>query len=229
VPVIRFRSLVLDVDSTLSAVEGIDYLAAMRGDVVSARVASITDRAMRGEIALEDVYAERLVAVMPQLAEVTSLSYAYVARMEPGAAEALAQLAASGVRIVLVSAGIRDAILPLARAVGVSDADVHAVRVYFTEKGNYAGFNVASPLTQNGGKVSVVRGLGLPRPILAVGDGVTDAELKTADPPAVDAFAAYTGVVAREPVIKVADYTVHNFKEIVALVTGSGKPGSLLA
>jgi phosphoserine phosphatase len=221
VPAPRFRSLILDVDSTISAVEGIDYLAAMRGDAVSARVASITDRAMRGEVRLDDVYAERLVAVMPQFAEVVKLSYAYIARMEPGAAEALAQIAASGVRIVLVSGGIREAILPLARAVGVPDADVHAVRVYFTEKGNYAGFNVASPLTQNGGKVSVVRGLGLPRPILAVGDGATDAELKTVDPPAVDAFAAYTGVVAREAVIEVADYTVHNFQEIVALVRGS--------
>jgi phosphoserine phosphatase len=125
-----------------------------------------------------------------------------------------------GIRVVLVSAGIREAILPLARTVGVPDSDVHAVRVYFTEAGNYAGFNAASPLAQNGGKVTVVRGLGLARPILAVGDGMTDAELRTLEPPAVDAFAVYTGVVERAPVVRVADYTIRSFEQLLAVMRG---------
>ena len=208
----------LDVDSTLSGVEGIDHLAALRSGAVRARVAEITDRAMRGEVALAEVYAERLAAVRPTRAEVIELGREYVARLEPGARESLATLANAGVKIVLVSAGIRDAILPLARAVGVSDSDVHAVDVYFTDNGDYAGFDTASPLTQNGGKATIVGGLGLPRPILAVGDGVTDAELKTLDPPAVDTFAAYTGVVSRAPVVSVADYTINSFEQLLALV-----------
>ena len=80
---------------------------------------------------------------------------------------------------------------------------------------------MASPLTQNGGKAIVVRNLNLPRPILAVGDGVTDAEMKTVDPPAVDAFAAYTGVVERAPVVSVADYTIKSFEELLALILGA--------
>jgi len=211
----------LDVDSTLSGVEGIDRLAALRSEAVRARVAEITDRAMRGEVALGDVYAERLAAVRPTRAEVIELGREYVARLEPGARESLATLADAGVKIVLVSAGIRDAILPLARAVGISDSDVHAVDVYFTDNGDYAGFDTASPLTQNGGKTIVVRKLHLPRPILAVGDGVTDAELKTLEPSAVDAFAAYTGVVERAPVVSVADYTIHSFEQLLALMLGT--------
>ena len=53
----------LDVDSTLSAVEGIDWLAALRSEAVRERVAEVTDRAMRGEVPLAAVYAERLAAV----------------------------------------------------------------------------------------------------------------------------------------------------------------------
>ena len=208
----------LDVDSTLSGVEGIDHLAALRSEAVRARVAEITDRAMRGEVALAEVYAERLAAVRPARAEVIELGREYVARMEPGARESLATLADAGVKIVLVSAGIRDAILLLAREVGISDSDVHAVDVYFRDNGDYAGFDSASPLTQNGGKATIVRGFGLPRPILAVGDGVTDAELKTLDPPAVDAFAAYTGVINRASVVSVADYTINSFERLLALI-----------
>lgn len=208
----------LDVDSTLSGVEGIDQLAALRSDAVRARVAEITALAMQGEVALADVYAERMAAVRPTRAEVIELGHEYIARTESGAPEALAALANAGVRIVLVSAGLREAIVPLAKSVGLSDSDVHAVSVHFTDRGEYAGFDAASPLTQNGGKAIVVQKLNLPRPILAVGDGLTDAELKTLDPPAVDAFAAYTGVVARAPVISVADYTINNFEQLLSLV-----------
>jgi len=211
---------VLDVDSTLSGVEGIDSLAARRGEAVRARVAEITDSAMRGEVPLADVYTERLAAVMPTRAEIIELGREYVERMESGAAEALAELAQQGVRIVLVSAGIRDAIVPLARVLGIPDSDVHAVRVDFTDSGDYDGFDATSPLTQNGGKAIIVRSLGLLKPILAVGDGVTDAELKTIDPPAVDAFAAYTGVVERAPVVSVADYRVESFEELLILMLG---------
>ena len=213
----------LDVDSTLSGVEGIDRLAALRSEAVRAHVAEITDRVMRGEVALAEVYAERLAAVRPTRAEVNELGREYIARMEPGAPESLASLADAGVKIVLVSAGIRDAILPLARSVGISDSDVHAVPVYFTDNGDYAGFDTASPLTQNGGKATIVSDLGLARPILAVGDGVTDAELRTIDPPAVDAFAAYIGVVERAPVVSVADYRVNSFEQLLALMLGTAE------
>ena len=211
----------LDVDSTLSGVEGIDSLAALRSEAVRARVAEITDRAMRGDIPLADVYADRLMAVRPTRSEVSELGREYVVRMESGASETLAKLANSGVKIVLVSAGIHDAIIPLARSVGVADSDVHAVPVYFTDDGDYERFDTASPLTHNGGKAVVVRKLHLPRPILAVGDGMTDAELTTLDPRTVDAFAAYTGVVERAQVVSVADYAVNDFKQLLALILGN--------
>ena len=43
----RFASVVLDVDSTLCGIEGIDFLAARRGPDVGERIAELTDRAMR--------------------------------------------------------------------------------------------------------------------------------------------------------------------------------------
>jgi phosphoserine phosphatase len=60
-----FASVILDVDSTLTGIEGIDWLAEHRGADLGARVTELTDRAMRGEIALDAVYGERLALVRP--------------------------------------------------------------------------------------------------------------------------------------------------------------------
>lgn len=211
----------VDVDSTLSAIEGIDWLAALRSDSLRERVAATTDRAMRGEITVGAVYAERLEAVSPTRDEVAGLAQAYLERIEDGARQSLAMLTNLGVRVILISGGIREAILPLARSIGLAEADVHAVPIRFTEAGAYAGFEAESPLTQNGGKAAVVRGLRLERPILAVGDGITDLELKTLEPAAVDAFAAYTGVADRPAVTRHADYVIRGFDELPGIVTES--------
>lgn len=208
----------LDVDSTLSAIEGIDWLAERRSREVSDRVTQLTERAMRGEVPLGQVYAERLDSVLPTRDEIAELGRAYVERLEPGARRSLALLTKAGVRIVVVTAGLYDAILPLAHALGIAAEDVHAVAIRFTDSGEYAGFDAGSPLTRNGGKVTVVRGLDIRRPILAVGDGITDLELRTVDPPAVDAFAAYARVVERAGVIAAADHVIRSFDELPAIV-----------
>lgn len=173
-----------------------------------------------GEIPVEDVYAERLNAVRPSYDEVVQLGRAYAERIEPGAAESLAKLTNAGIRVVLVTGGLRDAILPVAEAIGLPPGAVNAVSLHFTDSGEYAGFDGESPLTRNAGKVEVVRALGLEHPTLGVGDGITDLELRTADPPAVAAFAAYTGVVTRDAVVQGADYVISRFDELPGIVLG---------
>jgi phosphoserine phosphatase len=175
---------------------------------------------MQGEVRVEEIFAARLDLVAPSRQEVAELAGVYVSRIEPGAAQSLAKLTNAGVRLVLVSGGMRDAILPLARHLGIPDADVNAVAMQFDESGAYAGFDRASPAGRNGGKAEIVRSLGLERPTLGVGDGITDLELKTAIPPAVDAFAAYTGVIHRPIVAAAADYVIRTFDELPAIVLG---------
>lgn len=214
----RFASVVLDVDSTLSRTEGIEWLATRRGPAVAQSVAQATVRAMQGEVALQDVYADRLALVRPDHGDIEALAQDYIDNVSPGAGEALAMLHAAGVRLVVVSGGLRDAILPLTRMLKIADADVHAVTLQFTPSGEYAGFDARAPLARSGGKPVVVRTLALPTPVLALGDGATDAELKTVLPAAVNAFAAFTGVAAREPVVRVADYVVQSFAQLPSVV-----------
>jgi phosphoserine phosphatase len=209
-----FASVVLDVDSTLCGVEGIDWLAALRGSDVGAQVTSLTDRAMRGRIALDAVYGERLALVQPSRSEVEMLAALYASALAPGAARAVRRLRDAGRRVALVSGGLREAILPVAQRLGIPDADVHAVAVRFTADGDYEGYDTSSPLATAVGKRTVVEALALPPRVLAVGDGATDLAIR----PVVEAFAAFTGFVRREAVVQDADLEVATFDQLLDLV-----------
>lgn len=207
---LKFASVVLDVDSTLCNVEGVDWLAKLRGPDVARQSANLTDRAMKGEIPLESVYAERLDLIRPTREEIDALARVYVEKLALGAATTIRALRDAGVRVVLVSGGLRRAIWPVARSIGVGEADLNAVDVRWDHGGTYQDFDRQSPLTTQHGKVDVVRRLNLPRPILAVGDGATDAAMR----PAVDAFYAFTAFQRRAAVIAAADSEVSSFDQL---------------
>ena len=209
-----FASVVIDVDSTLCGIEGIDWLSERRGAEIGIAVAELTDKAMRGEIPLDSVYGARLDLVRPSSDEIASLAAAYRAALAPGAAEAIAALQHAGRRVVLVSGGLREAIVPVARILGITEHDVHAVSLRADAAGNFSGFDERSPLTTAAGKAEVVRSLDLPRRVLAVGDGATDLAIR----PVVDAFAAFTGYVRRAPVVAGADAIIDSFAQLLELV-----------
>lgn len=215
-----YASVVIDVDSTLCGVEGIDFLAARRGPEVTAQIVALTDKAMKGEIPLESIYGHRLTTIRPTRADIAALAAEYKRTLAPGAGNAIAAMRAAGVELTLVSGGIREAIIPVARRLGFDDAGVHAVSLRFDESGNYLDFDRSSPLTTQPGKPVLVAALiddgRLSRPILAVGDGATDAKLVGL----VNTFAAYTGFAQRANVVAVADLEVASFTQLEQFVTG---------
>lgn len=210
------RSLILDVDSTLTTLEGIDWLAAQRGTAIAEYVAGLTDQAMSGMLTLDEVFELRLAAVRPSRNDVEHLAEAYMRSISPGAPEAIEAIQAAGIRIVLVSGGIREAIMPLASMLRIPENDLHAVSLLFDEVGQMVNFDRITPLNRQHGKRMVVEALGLPRPVAAVGDGATDLEMRGA----VDCFVAFTGVVRREVVVKQADGSADSFSELRELVLG---------
>jgi phosphoserine phosphatase len=210
----RFASVVLDVDSTLCNLEGIDWLASRRGKLVAEESRTLTQRAMDGEIPLDSVYGARLALIRPTLHEIAALSTAYRKAIEPDAARVIATLRERGVHLFLVSGGIRRAIEPLALELGFLRDDLFAVELRWDASGAYMGFDTESPLTSQKGKLDIVRALPLDRPALAVGDGATDAAMR----PGVEAFAAFTGFVEREQVIRLADYVLPTFRDLETLV-----------
>jgi phosphoserine phosphatase len=206
----RYASVILDADSTIAGIEGVDWLAARRGPDVQRAVENLTTRAMNGELALEDVYGDRLRVIGATASDLVALAEAYQSALAPGAADAVAALHAAGIVVHVISGGLRPALLPMTRSLGIADACVHAVDPVADEAGRLTAA-APTPLTTQSGKRDVVRALALPRPVLAVGDGATDLAMAAA----VDTFAAYIGFVRRDAVVAGASLVLDSFAALV--------------
>jgi len=203
---VKYRFVFFDVDSTLVTIEGIDVLADGNPEI-----AKLTDAAMNGEIPLDQVYAKRLEMIRPSKERVEGLGTTYVASVVDGARETIAALQDGGVIVHLVTAGIEQAIRPLADALNIRN--VHAVKLTFDANGDYKDFDRRSFLTRPGGKELVVRDVRARSHGKAafIGDGVSDLEAK----PAVDLFIGFGGVVVRPRVKENADLYVTNLRDVL--------------
>ena len=211
------KLICFDCDSTLSSIEGIDELARLRGPGAFASVEAMTREAMDGRIPMENIFGLRLAAVRPGREEASEVGRLYVAHVEPTAKATIDALRVTGWTPVIVSAGFRQVIRPLAAFLGIDR--IEAVDLHFSADGSYAGFDTEFPATRTGGKKEILAGLrrewGAGR-VVMVGDGVSDLEAA----PAADLFIGFGGYVARERVKRGAGAFVTSLSAIVDLVEG---------
>ncbi len=181
-----FRVLVLDMDSTLITIEGIDELARLAG--CGDAVAAITDAAMRGAIG---DYAQSLRQRVALLAGAPAglIERVYRERMQlsPGARLLLAGARARGWRTVLVSGGFTALAERVRTDLGIGAVWANDLQI---EGGRLTG-TVAGP-PQNDGRIvdaaAKARALRAacadagcaPAQAIAVGDGVNDLEMLAA-------------------------------------------------
>jgi 2-hydroxy-3-keto-5-methylthiopentenyl-1-phosphate phosphatase len=96
--------------------------------------------------------------------------------VRPGFAEFVRAAREAGNRVVVVSSGFRDVILPVLRREGVGDLELIAHDVRFGPRGSTVIFRHGDTCEVCGEecKRSVIRELGHPGPIAYVGDGYSD-------------------------------------------------------
>ena len=214
----RFAAVVFDVDSTIAAIEGIDWLARRRGPDVARECAELTTQAMEGVLPLEAVYQRRLAAIAPTREDLDRLAEAYVESVQPLAAALILGLQHANVAVHLLSGGLREALLPLARELHICPHHLHAVDVEPDSNGRLVRLSGDQPLATQNGKPLVLAKLltssALPRPVVMVGDGSTDAATRGV----VDQFIAYTGVIRRDAVAAVADAEAVDFESLLPLL-----------
>lgn len=209
--------LLLDCDSTLSAIEGIDELARLAGPEVFAAVEAMTRDAMEGRTPLDEVFKRRLDLIRPSRAMVDAVARLYVEQAEPRAADAIAAARAADWTPVIVSGGFTDAIRPLADWIGI--ARVEAVGLRFAADGSYEGYDESHPATRTGGKVEIVARLRAefaPERVVMVGDGVSDLETAAV----VDRFIGFGRYSDRAKVREGAGRFIRSMAELPAALEG---------
>ncbi|MFI3185417.1 MAG: HAD-IB family phosphatase [Methylococcaceae bacterium] len=196
-----FDVICFDCDSTLSKIEGIDELARRMG--LGESMTRLTDAAMNGEVLLEAIYQQRLSLIRPDKASIAWLAELYIEQIVDGVKEVFETLTAPDKELHIVSGGLRQAILPLAHYLGLSETRVHAVDIYFNDDGSYRDYDQNSPLARSGGKAEICRQLLKSHgSLVMIGDGKTDMEAKQAGAVVI----GFGGVVDRQVVREQADF-----------------------
>ena len=212
-------NFVIDFDSTFTKVEGLDELAAiaLKGhkdqDKIVGQIKAITDRGMAGEIGFAESLKERVALLPANRSHVTELIEFLMGKISDSFARNEAFIRENAKHVYIVSSGFKDFIVPVAASMGVLEENVFANTFTYDEEGNITGYDESNLLSQDKGKVKLLRDLDLEGDIYAIGDGYTDYEMREAG--LANKFFAFTENVERQKVTDKADEIVHSFDEFL--------------
>jgi phosphoserine phosphatase len=167
------RLLVADMDSTIIGQECLDELADFAG--LKAKVAAITERAMRGEIEFEPALRERVGLLAGLSADTIDRVLAERITLNPGARTLVWTMRANGATAILVSGGFTAFTEKVAAMAGFNES--HANQLLVAD-GKLTG-RVAEPILGRSAKLATLEDaiirLGLnAEETMAVGDGAND-------------------------------------------------------
>jgi phosphoserine phosphatase len=173
----RKKLLVADMDSTMIGQECIDELADYAG--VKDRVAAITERAMRGEIAFAPALRERVALLKGLPAATIDQVIADRIRPNPGATTLIRTMRANGAYTCVVTGGFTAFMAPLAKAIGFDE--YHANTLLTDSAGRLTG-EVAEPVLGRDAKRDTLLALRERLQLrladtIAVGDGANDVPM----------------------------------------------------
>ncbi|MET4684847.1 phosphoglycerate dehydrogenase [Brevundimonas faecalis] len=218
---------IFDFDSTLVRVETLEALAdialsdAPDAAARKAEIAALTDQAMSGQVAFEDALRRRLELLSLKRSHVEALTDRILDEATASIRRNLDFFERHAERVYILSGGFREVIAPLAERLGIAPDHVLANDLVYDDEDRVVGVDEANPLSRAGGKPEVIRALNLAGPVVMVGDGWTDAEVKLAG--AADRFHAFTEVVSRPKVVEVADAVAASLDEVLFVEGVAGR------
>ena len=212
-------TLIFDFDSTLVDFETLELLAdiALAGapdaEAIRSQIASLTDRAMGGELDFGQALRQRLALLPLNRDHVQILAASAPDRLTASVRRNLDFFHQNPGKIIVISGGFREVIAPVAQELGVPPDRILCNDLIYDADGRVTGVDEANPLSHANGKPAAIHALNLSGRVVMIGDGWNDAEVKIAG--AADAFYAFTEVVRRARVVEAADMEAASLDEVL--------------
>lgn len=206
---------IIDFDSTFVRIEALDLLAeiALKDNAnkhcILQKIKHVTNAGMNGEISFLDSLTQRLALFSANKKHIALLSKQLSKFITLSFTRNKAFFKSNSQEIFILSGGFHEYIYPVVKKFGIPEDHVLANTFLYDQKENIIGFD--RKMYQD--KVSLVKELNLSGEIFVIGDGMTDAEIRTQKQ--ANYFYAFTENITREAVIKHADYQVKNFDEFL--------------
>ncbi|GAB4319285.1 MAG: hypothetical protein Kow00117_09020 [Phototrophicales bacterium] len=230
-----FDLIFFDCDSTLSTIEGIDELAKLKGKEL--RVGLLTQKAMDGDLDLEEVYGKRLQAIRPTRGQLKAIEERYWETIVPDVQEVINTLKFLHKEVFIISGGLAEPVKGFGKRLGVSPDHIRAVELEYNElsgdwwryhepqtrhRQTYLDYD-EGPLTVTSGKPQIIKELAGERHgrRLMVGDGSSDLATRSV----VDLFVGFGGVVSREKVKRESEAFIESLSLAPILPIAAGPSG----
>jgi D-3-phosphoglycerate dehydrogenase len=213
------KYFIIDFDSTFTQVEALDVLGeiSLNGNPDKAKllqeIVDLTNQGMAGTASFSDNLRKRLDILKAHKNHIDPLIEKLKTKVSKSAVRNKSFFKDYANQIHIVSSGFKEFIAPVVMEYGIKEENIHANQFKYDDKGNIIGFDPSIALSEDKGKIKLMKQLNLKGDVYVIGDGYTDYEIREAG--LASKFYAFTENVSRPSVIAKADHITPSFDEFL--------------
>lgn len=210
---------IIDFDSTFTQVEALDELARIslsdhpERAAIYEQIDYLTNQAMEGKISFRESLSGRVKLLNANRAHLDKLVSVLKKKVSHSFLRNRDFFRHNQENVLIVSGGFKEFIIPVVNAYHIKKDQIYANEFVFDELGNIVGYDDANPLSEEAGKVKLLKQLNLPGRLYGIGDGYSDFQLKESG--LIERFYAFTENIERKSVSEKADHITPSFDEFL--------------
>ncbi len=210
---------IIDFDSTFTQVEALDELARISlknhpdREKIYEQIEALTNASMEGRLSFTQSLESRVKLLQANREHLKQLVTHLKKKVSTSFSRNTIFFKNHADEVLIVSGGFKEFITPVVTEYFIKKENIYANTFEFDEEGNIIGYDRSNPLSQEGGKVKLLRELNLQGDIYGIGDGYSDFQLKESG--IIKKFFAFTENIERKSVAERADHITPSFDEFL--------------
>src|ERR1700735_448053 len=210
---------IIDFDSTFTQVEALDELARISlknhpdREKIYQQIEDFTNASMEGKLSFTQSLEARVKLLEANRDHLKQLITHLKKKVSTSFSRNTEFFKKHQDEVLIVSGGFKEFIIPVVTEYFIKKENIYANTFEFDEEGNIIGYDRSNPLSQEGGKVKLLRELNLQGDIYGIGDGYSDFQLKESG--IIKKFFAFTENIERKSVDERADDMTPCFNEVL--------------
>jgi D-3-phosphoglycerate dehydrogenase len=211
---------IIDFDSTFTQVEALDELARISlknhpdREKIYQQIEDYTNASMEGRLSFTQSLEARVKLLQANREHLKQLITHLKKKVSVSFSRNTEFFKKHQDEVLIVSGGFKEFIIPVVTdEYYIKKENIYANTFEFDEDGNIIGYDRENPLSQEGGKVKLLKELNLQGDIYGIGDGYSDFQLKESG--MIKKFFAFTENIERKSVAERADHITPSFDEFL--------------
>ncbi|WP_461450839.1 HAD-IB family phosphatase [Mucilaginibacter sp.] len=210
---------IIDFDSTFTQVEALDELARISlknhpdREKIYQQIEDLTNASMEGRLSFTQSLEARVKLLQANRDHLKQLITHLKKKVSTSFSRNTIFFKNHQDEVLIVSGGFKEFIIPVVTEYHIKKENIYANTFVFDDEGNIIGYDRENHLSQEGGKVKLLKELNLPGEIFGIGDGYSDFQLKESG--MIKKFFAFTENIERKSVAEKADHITPSFDEFL--------------